>query len=81
MTTTDEERLTDVFRVVFNRQAIQLRDDLSAADVPGWDSFNHVNLIIQIEQEFGIRFSHVEVSTLKNVGQLKQLIDGKLGPA
>ena len=74
----NESKLTEIFRTLFNQDDLVLRDDLSAQDVAGWDSFNHVNLIIQTEQEFGIRFSNEEVGSLQNVGQLKILIEEKL---
>lgn len=35
----DERKLTEVFRTIFNIPDLELRDDLTAADVPGWDSF------------------------------------------
>jgi acyl carrier protein len=73
-----ERRLQRVFEIIFNRPGIDLRDDLTARDVPGWDSFNHINLIIQVEQEFGIRFSDAEVSSLQDIGALKRLIARKI---
>ena len=72
-------KLTKIFRTLFNQDDLVLRNDLTAEDVPGWDSLNHVNLIIQIEQEFGIRFSNEEVTSFQNVGQLQELIEAKLG--
>jgi acyl carrier protein len=81
MTTADLERLTKVFRAIFNRPTFELHDEMTAKDVPGWDSLNHVNLIIQIEQEFKIRFANTEVSALANVAQMKALIAAKLGRA
>ena len=61
-------RLTNVFRTLFNQSDLILRDDMTAADVAGWDSFNHVNLVILIEEEFNVRFSTEEVSSMANVG-------------
>jgi acyl carrier protein len=78
VTPTDEQKLTDVFRTIFNLPDLVLRDDLTAPDVPGWDSFNHVNLVIAIETEFGVRFSTDEVAALQNVGDLKRLLEQKL---
>ena len=78
MTPENEAKLTNIFRTLFNNSSLQLTHDLSAQDVPGWDSLNHVNLIISIENEFGIRFSNTEISSLENVGQLMQLIDKKV---
>jgi acyl carrier protein len=71
-------KLSDIFRVLFNRPDLELTDDLTAKDVPGWDSFNHVNLIINIEEEFSVRFSNDEVGGMQNVGNLKKLLASKV---
>ena len=71
------DKLSEIFRVLFNRPDLELNDELSAKDVPGWDSFNHVNLIISIEEEFGVRFSNDEVGGMQNVGNLKTLLASK----
>ncbi len=71
-------KLTDIFRVLFNRPDLELGDNLTAKDIPGWDSFNHVNLIINIEEEFNVRFSNNEVGGMQNVGHLKTLLASKL---
>ncbi len=71
------DKLSSIFRVLFNRPDLELNDELSAKDVPGWDSFNHVNLIISIEEEFGVKFSNDEVGGMQNVGNLKTLLASK----
>jgi acyl carrier protein len=78
MNAQETDRLTSIFRTLFNDPALELRDDLTARDVNGWDSLNHVNLIILIEEEFSVRFTTGEVSALQDVGELKRLLDGKL---
>tara|TARA_B100000678_G_C17735380_1_gene312384 strand:- start:85 stop:339 length:255 start_codon:yes stop_codon:yes gene_type:complete len=72
------DKLSDIFKVLFNRPDLELNDNLTAKDVPGWDSFNHVNLIINIEEEFGVRFSNDEVGGMQNVGNLKKLLATKI---
>ena len=72
------DKLSDIFKVLFNRPNLELNDNLTAKDVPGWDSFNHVNLIINIEEEFGVRFSNDEVGGMQNVGNLKKLLATKI---
>ena len=64
----NEKKLTDIFRTLFDNPSLVLHDELTAPQVPGWDSFNHINLVMQIEEEFGIRFSTEEISSLKDVG-------------
>ena len=72
------EKLSNVFRVLFNLPDIELNDNLTAKDISGWDSFNHVNLIINIEEEFNVRFSNSEVGDLQSVGNLKTLLASKI---
>ena len=72
------EHLTEIIRTILNITDLELRDDLTASDVPGWDSFNHINLIISIEEEFGIQFTSEEVAGMKNAGDLKRILALKI---
>jgi acyl carrier protein len=74
----DEEaiyaELTDIFRDVFDDDDIQLRPDMTADDVAGWDSMSHIRLVLTIERHFNKTFSASRISQLKNVGDLVTLI-------
>ena len=72
------ERLTQVFRYVFNNDSIELTDTMTADDVDEWDSLSHINLIIAIELEFGIEFKQNEIQNFENVGELIQSIKVKI---
>ena len=72
------ERLNEVFQDVFDDDELTVGDATTAADVDGWDSLEHINLIAAVEQEFGIRFSMGQVVTMKNVGEMVKLIQEKL---
>jgi acyl carrier protein len=72
------EILTEVFRTLFNNPELTLDDGLVATDVPGWDSFNHINLIINIEEEFEVKFTNDEVAKMQNVGDLKKILATKI---
>ena len=72
------DKLSGIFKILFNRPDLELNDNLSAKDVPGWDSFNHVNLIINIEEAFGVQFTNDEVGGMQNVGSLKTLLASKI---
>ena len=56
-----------------------LQDETIAPEVPGWDSLNHVNIIVAVEKKFSVKFKSYEVLRLKNVGDLQKLLDTKLG--
>ncbi len=72
------ENLTEIFQTVFNLPELELTDDLTAKNMLEWDSFSHINLIVAVEEEFGIRFSSDELNGLMSVGDLKKLISEKL---
>ncbi|ADV84246.1 acyl carrier protein [Terriglobus saanensis] len=72
------EQLTPLFRDLFDDETLVLRPDLAAADVPEWDSFNHINLIVAVEQKFGIKFQTAELESMLNVAHLVSLIEKKL---
>jgi acyl carrier protein len=76
---SDEQmtKLQDVFRRVLNQPALVLTRDLTAADVKGWDSLKHIELIVSIESVFGIRFKTAEVGDLDNVGELVDMVNTK----
>jgi acyl carrier protein len=73
-----EDRLTKVFRDVFDDDQITLRRDMTAADIDDWDSISHVNLLVAIESEFAVHFEIGEFKQLKNVGGMMDLIEAKL---
>lgn len=72
------EKLTTIFREVFDDETIVLSDELTADDVDAWDSLSHVNLIIAIEIAFDIEFKQSEILNFANVGELKDSITRKL---
>lgn len=72
-----EERLTKVFRKVFQNDSIRLSHEMTSENIPGWDSLTHIDLIVAVEKEFGIRFTTREVSGLQRVGELLALIEKK----
>jgi acyl carrier protein len=73
------EKMTDIFRDVMDVENIVLTPTTMAKDIPEWDSFNHVNIIVSIEMKFGIKLTTAEVENVKNVGGFVELIGKKLG--
>jgi acyl carrier protein len=73
-------RLTSIFREVFDDDDLVLTPELTANDVDGWDSLSHIRLILSVQKAFGVKFSAVEMSRLKNVGDLVTLTKHKQAP-
>jgi acyl carrier protein len=71
-------QLTTIFHDLFDDDSIVLNPGLTAADVPEWDSFNHINLIVAVESRFGVKFQTAELESMQTVGHLADLIQSKL---
>ena len=70
--------IRDVLADVVDDPALQISESTTADDVSEWDSINHVKLLIGLESELGFRFETQEVSGLKNVGELIDVVQRKL---
>lgn len=68
------ERLNEVFQDVFDVEGIVVNDATTADDIEDWDSLEHINLIVAVEGKFGIKFSMGEVNSMKNVGEMVNII-------
>jgi acyl carrier protein len=75
--------LERVFRRVFDDDDIQISEATTATDVDGWDSMAHINLIIAIEKQFGVKFAAGEIASLsrrgQTVGSMLQMLATKTG--
>ncbi|MDQ2773928.1 MAG: acyl carrier protein [Acidobacteriota bacterium] len=71
------QKLTGIFRKVFDDESIVVRPDLTADDVDEWDSLSHIRLVLTVEKAFNIKFSASEIGRLKNVGEFADLIKSK----
>jgi len=57
----------------------EIHDETIAPEVPGWDSLNHINIILAVEKHFGVKFKSIELLRLKCVGDLQKIVNLKLG--
>ncbi len=71
------ESLNEVFRDVFDDEEITVNDETTANDIEDWDSLEHLNLVVAVERKFGVKFNMGEVNTMKNVGEMVDLIMAK----
>ena len=73
------EKLNGVFRDVFDNEDITVNDATTADDIDDWDSLEHINLVVAVEKCFGIKFTMGEVTGMKNVGEMADIILGRSG--
>jgi acyl carrier protein len=73
------DRMTSVFREVFDDDSLVLSPEMSADDIDDWDSLSHIRLIVSHEKEFGVKFKTTEIGDIRNVGGFIDLLKSKLG--
>lgn len=70
-----KEQLNMIIRDIFDDEKIVINENTTASDVEGWDSLMHITLLEVVEDEFGMKFSMKEISGVKNVGHMIDLIE------
>lgn len=71
-------KMQDIFCDILDNDEIVLNDDTTADDIDEWDSLTHIQLIVAIEKEFGIKLTSIEVRSLANVGEMAECILKKI---
>jgi len=69
--------LGEIFRDAFMHD-VALKAELTAKDVPGWDSFKQIEIIVALEEKYGIKFHTRELDSLQSVGDLVRVLGSKL---
>ena len=82
MSTPDRQairlQLAEIVADVLDIQTPDLADRMLSRDIPGWDSLNHLKIIVALEARFGIRFGVDEFTAPEDVGGFIDLIRSKL---
>lgn len=73
-----KNKLEEIFREVLDLEDLILEDTTSADDVEEWDSLAHINLVVEIEREYDIRFALGELEELNNIADMVLLITKKI---
>lgn len=71
-------KLQDIIRETVDDEDVVITMDTVASDVDGWDSLAQVMIVGEIRNEFGVKLTSTEVSSLENVGSLVEAIAVKL---
>ena len=68
-------RIQTVAADILNDPSLFLTENTTAADVSGWDSLRHVQIVVGVEIAFGMRMTSTEVAQLENVGSMIDLVE------
>ena len=71
-------KLQDIYRDILDNDEIILEGETTADDIEEWDSLAHVQIVNEVEKQFGIKFTSYEITSWIDVADLVDCIDSKL---
>ena len=69
-----DEKVRNVLAEVLQIPLGKVIDNLAMSDVEGWDSLKHMELIVSLEQTFGLEFTFEEIVALRSVVEIKRVL-------
>lgn len=54
-----------------------LDEKSNASNTPQWDSLRHIEVIFAVESAYQVRFTMPEIASLRNLGDMRQLLSAK----
>ena len=70
-----EEKLKEIFLSTFKVDESVFDEELAVGDISQWDSLGHVNLLMAVEEGFGITFNAVDAIEVETLGDLIDLVE------
>jgi acyl carrier protein len=70
-------QLNGIFEEIIDKGTICLSENTVPAEVDGWDSLAHIQLVVAIEKHFDIKFTSEEILLWKNIGEMIDCILAK----
>ena len=68
-----EEKIIDIITRILEVDREEIEMDTAIGDLPEWDSLNHLRIITELEEEFGIKYSQSDLAELEDVSELVAL--------
>ena len=78
MTPTVFEQIRSIASDLFEIPADRISAASSPETIEAWDSTQHLNLVLAIEQKFTLQLFPEEIEQMKSIGDVTKLVEGKL---
>ena len=78
MAETTEDVIRGIMADILDLEPMTIDDDTMMENVESWDSSNHINLVLALEQHFGICFDVREIESMVSFRDVVQTVEGKL---
>tara|TARA_B100000700_G_scaffold137972_1_gene153987 strand:+ start:88 stop:321 length:234 start_codon:yes stop_codon:yes gene_type:complete len=75
MTELITKKLQKILIGFFKNKELKIKNNTKIKDIKGWDSLNHVKIIVLLEKKFKMKFSGDQIYKIKNINDiLKNII-------
>ena len=78
MSTAILEQIRSISSDIFSVPASSITEQSSPESIEAWDSTQHLNLVLALEEKFNIQLSPEDIEQMRNIGNVAQIVEGKL---
>ncbi len=75
MTASTFERVRNVASDIFGIPADKITAESSPETIENWDSMQHLNLVLAIEEKFGVQLEPEDIEQMKNIDAVAALVE------
>ena len=69
-----EQNVEQLVAEVLQVPPTMVTDSFAMLDVDAWDSLKHMELIVSLEEKFGLQLSFEEIVTMQSVANIKRVL-------
>ncbi len=75
MTSSTFEQVRNLASDIFGVSADKITAESSPETVENWDSMQHLNLVLAIEEKFGVQLEPEDIEQMKSIGAVAALVE------
>lgn len=75
MTASTFEQVRSVASDIFGIPADRITAESSPETIENWDSMQHLNLVLAVEEKFGVQLDPEDIEKMKNIGAVAELVE------
>lgn len=81
MSVSIPENVRRIASDLFGIPADRITDQSSPETIEAWDSTQHLNFVLALEEKFNIQLSPEEMEQMRNIGEVVRLLENRLQKA
>ncbi len=75
MTASTFEQVRSVASDIFGIPTEKITAESSPETIENWDSMQHLNLVLAVEEKFGVQLEPEDIEQMKNIGAVAALVE------